>query len=437
MTKGFQKTSLASPIFLPVSFSGESFVLPSQLPSSPGVYIFADAEKNPLYIGKSISLKSRLSQHLENARLPDTKASHYVPQTHYLILQTVDSDVAAIILEANLIKTYQPYYNSATKDDKTVSYIVIGDSPNYAFKIIHKSDINRQEYYGPYPSATIANIILKQVRRIFGFCQNPVNHDKRACFYYHIKLCPGPCAGAITQQEYAKHLTKIKVFLSGRFLNLMSTLKKEINAAAKKQDFENAARLKKQLEALEITLTSHTYRHLLVLPIASQKVLTQMVLVLKHPKLKRPPQRIECFDMANTNQENAVGAMSVLFEGRDDKASYRKFLVKTTAQGDPHTMRHIVERRFRHPEWGKPDLIVLDGGIPQLSIVSQVIPAEIPVITLSKKRETIHFYVDHSVVNINLPLHSSVLKLLQHVRDEAHRFGTTYHKLRRSKTILN
>ncbi|MBI1871891.1 GIY-YIG nuclease family protein, partial [Candidatus Collierbacteria bacterium] len=410
---------------------------------SPGVYIFADKEKKPLYIGKSINLKSRIAQHLEMGVFPDSKPAHFIPQTNHLILQTVDSDIAAIILEANLIKTYQPYYNAATKDDKTVSYIVISNSPLYSFKVLHRSDLKLKDYhspdtqiYGPYPSAVIANIVLKQVRRIFGFCQNPA--IQKSCFYFHISQCPGPCVGKISPAEYAKHLTKIKSFLSGRFLYLIESLKKDINAAAKKETFEKAQKLKHELEALQIALTSRQYKQLLVLPAAGEKVLKQMVFLLKHPKLKRSPRRIECYDMATLNQQNTVGAMVVLTNGQEDRQAYRKFLVKTNKLGDPHTMKHIMERRLRHSEWGKPDLMVLDGGIPQLSIVSQVIPPNIPVIALSKKRETIHFYgEDGKVVNLNLPLHNSVLRLLQHIRDEAHRTATIYHKLRRQKAILN
>jgi len=409
------------------------------------VYIFADTEGTPLYIGKSINLKSRLAQHFENSHDPESKAAHFIIQTKTLILQPVESDLAAIILEANLIKTYQPYYNSATKDDKTVSYIVIGNSPQYPVKVLHKSDLHLQNYtspktqiYGPYPSGTIANIVLKQVRRIFGYCQSPDNPRHKACFYFHIHQCPGPCNGTITQPAYLKHLTRIRVFLSGRFQNLMETLTKEINTAAKKQDFERADRIKTQLEALQIALSSHQYSQLLILPSATGKVLAQAVLVLNHPKLKEPPRRIECYDMATLNQENTVGAMVVFVDGQPAKEEYRKFLVKTDKLGDPITMKHIMERRLKHHDWDRPDLIILDGGVPQLSVVSEIIPSDIPVIALSKKRETIHFYDQHhQFVNLNLPLHGNVLKLFQYIRDEAHRFGTTYHKKRRTMAAFD
>ncbi len=217
----------------------------------------------------------------------------------------------------------------------------------------------------------------------------------------------------------------------------MGSLKKEINLQSKKEKFEAAAQLKKQLDALQIALSSHKYSHLLVLPAATQKVLEQTVILINHPKLKNPPQRIECYDMATLNQENTVGAMVVFTDGRPDKANYRKFLVKTSQLGDPATMKHILTRRLRHPDWDRPDLIILDGGVPQLSVVSEIIPPDIPVIALSKKRETIHFYDSHhGLVNLNLPLHNSVLKLFQYIRDEAHRFGTTYHKKRRQMTSL-
>ena len=434
--------SLDSPIYLPLSSGGSPAVLPSDLPSSPGVYIFVDAAGFPLYIGKSINLKSRLAQHFEAARDLDSKAAHFIDQTKSLILQVVESDLAAIILEANLIKTYQPYYNAASKDDKTGSAIVIGNAPGYSFSILHRSDLKLADYanpqtqiYGPYPTATSATIIVKQIRHIFGYCQNPTNSHNRACFYFHLSQCPGPCAGKMTAGEYARHLTNIKVFLSGRFKNLMAALTSEIKNASQKQAFETAAAKRDQLAALEIALASHKYSQLLVLPLATEKVLRQAVMLLKHPQLKEPPRRIECYDMASLNQENSVGALVVFTNGQPDKDQYRKFLVKTNKLGDPATMKHILARRLRHPEWNRPDLIILDGGVPQLSVVSAIIPPDIPVIALSKKRETLHFYNCHQqIVNLNLPLHNSVLKLFQFARDEAHRFATTYHKKRRRMT---
>ncbi len=342
-----------------------------------------------------------------------------------------------------MIKTYQPYYNWTTKDDKTVSFIVIENRQKPQISILHKSDLNLQSYdspqtqiYGPYPNGSTASQVLKHARRIFGYCQNPANREHRACFYFHIGQCPGPCNGTLSLAQYAKHQTRIKNFLSGRFKKLLETLKKEINLLSKEQKFEKAALVKKQLDALQVTLRSRRYSQLLVLPSATQKVLEQMVLLLNHPKLKLPPQRIECYDMATLNQENTVGAMVVFTNGQSDKPNYRKFIVKTEKLGDPHTMRHIVTRRLHHAEWNRPDLIILDGGVPQLSIVSEIIPPDIPVIALSKKRETLHFYdFNHQIVNLNLPLHNSVLRLFQYIRDEAHRFSTTFHKLRRKKQL--
>lgn len=232
-------------------------------------------------------------------------------------------------------------------------------------------------------------------------------------------------------------MTRIKIFLSGRFQNLLDSLTKEIKLLSKGQDFEKAARLKIQLEALQIALSSHRYGQLLSFPSATSQVLKQAVMILNHPKLRTPPQRIECYDMATLNQENTVGAMVVFIDGQPAKDQYRKFLVKTNKLGDPITMKHIMVRRLHHPDWDRPDLIILDGGVPQLSTVSAIIPDNIPVLALSKKRETIHFYdQNRQVVNLNLPLHGNVLKLFQYIRDEAHRFATTYHKKRRSLTAF-
>lgn len=352
--------------------------------------------------------------------------------------------MAAIILEANLIKTYLPFYNSAVKDDKSVSYITIADFPKPIIKIVHGSDIHLKNYknpktqiYGPFINGIHAQIILKVIRRVFGYCANPDNPQKRSCFYFHIRQCPGYCNGLINQSEYKKHLSRIKSFLSGRFLYLIDVLTKQIKDSAKNEDFETAAALKTQLEGLNTAIYSRRYSKLLTLPAPVDTALEKAILMIHHPLLKSVPTRIECYDMANMGQEDSVGSMVVFEHGKPEKDNYRKFIVRTDKKGDPHTMAHILKRRLRHDEWPKPDLIILDGGVPQLSIVSKVIPKDIPVIALSKKRETLHFYNTEGLIeNVNLPLHNAALKIFQFARDEAHRFGTTFHKQRRSKRIL-
>lgn len=188
---------------------------------------------------------------------------------------------------------------------------------------------------------------------------------------------------------------------------------------------------------MESSLNSKQYRNLLTLPSPTQDILETEIKKLHHPLINKSPQRIECYDMATLNQENTVGVMVVFEEGMPNKSQYRKFIVGTQYLGDPNAMASIIKRRIGHHDWPKPDLIILDGGVAQLNMVRNVIKDNVALIALSKKRETLHFYgLDGHVVNLNLPLHNPLLKIFQYARDEAHRFGTTFHKTRREKQTL-
>lgn len=434
------KSLLLNPISVPLS----QFPWPGSVwlavPSLPGIYIFADENKNPLYIGKSINLKSRLKQHYELSELSSSKAFHYVQDAKQLILQPTDSDLSAIILESNLISLYKPPYNSLSKDDKSRCFIIITDPPSPKIAIMRETDLDGSMFnssFGPYLNGSSAQEVLKKARQIFGYCSNPFNFHSRSCFYYHLKLCPGACNGQVTPIQYQRHLTKIKIFLGGRFSLLLKELNTEISKLSKNQKYETANVLKKQYEHLESAIYSKRYKHLLTLPSPTLDILQNQLSKINHPLLKVSPKRIECFDMATLNQQNTVGVMVVLVDGIPDKKEYRKFIVGHIRPGDPAAMASILERRFHHREWSKPDLIILDGGIPQLNIAGRQIPDSIPVIALSKQRETLHFYdQEHHLVNINLPLHSPLLNIFRFARDEAHRYGTTFQKQRREKKAL-
>lgn len=411
----------------------------------PGVYIFEDKNKNPLYIGKSINLKTRLKQHYEGYQTGTTKALNFVPQTKTLYLKIVQNDIEAIITEANYIKSYKPRYNSITKDDKSNVYIIFTNPPDTKIKIIHATDIQtlgldnyQKQIFGPYTSSSTAQILVKLIRNIFGFCQAPFNGRNRACFNYHIGHCPGVCMSLISPEKYQRHLGRAKKFLSGQFVLLDKFLNREIKKAIKKQNFEKAEIIKSQIEGLRQTLNTKNSSLLLKLSDSTDSLQHRIVTTLNHPLLKSAPMRIECYDLAHLQGENYVGSMSVFVRGQSSLPDYRHFNVDTIDRSDPFAMRQIIKRRFNHPEWGTPDLIVLDGGKPQLSIVTPYIPANIPVIALAKQKETILFYdIDHKIVSINLPLEDPVLNLFRSIRDEAHRFANSFHKRKRQKSLLS
>jgi excinuclease ABC subunit C len=413
------------------------------LPSLPGIYIFQDKKENPLYIGKSINIKTRIKQHLEASQNKLSKQAAFTSQTKSLKYIRTDSDLSAIILEAELIKTLKPRYNSRSKDDKSAIYIIFENPPVSKISLTRANDLNLKDFknpktqiYGPYQSKNVANLILKHARRIFGFCNTPFNKSRRACFYYHIKLCPGACKAEITHLQYQQHLGQIKKFLSGHFISLQKKLRLKIKNYAKNHNFEQALVLKKQLESLQNILSTSTNIHFLSLPAASNEALRQLFIKLDHPVLKSPPVRIECYDIANLGKTNQVGAMSVLIQGIPQPSEYRRFIINPPESGDPQAMRQVLSRRLRHSEWNKPDLIVLDGGVGQLNTVSKVVPKEIAILALSKKKETIHFYKDGKLINLNISLRQPAIKLLQTARDEVHRFVTGFHKKRRAKQML-
>jgi excinuclease ABC subunit C len=414
------------------------------LPSSPGVYFFEDENKDPLYIGKSINLKTRLKQHFEGFKTNSSKAAIFIPQTKYLYLKILDNDIQAIIVEANYIKSFKPKYNSITKDDKSNLYIIFSNEPEIRLLLARATDIvslNLDNYekqvYGPYTSASIAKILLRHIRKTFGYCLHPFNPSKKACFNYHLGQCSGACTGEITFKEYLTKINIIKKFLSGKFVMLQKSLKIQINKESKKQNFENASFFKKQYESLQNILSAGKSSLLLKLSDSTQKAQGEIVKTLSHPILTNTPRRIECYDLAHLQGRDYVGAMSVMENGELANTQYRKFHISTQSTSDPYAMKEIVERRLKHLEWSYPDLIILDGGKPQLNIVLPIIPKNIAVIALAKKKETIMFYDKNSkLTEINLGFEDPVLNQFITLRDEAHRFGNSFHKKQRGKSML-
>lgn len=435
--------SASNPTSLRLRFSVLSESFWGSLPSSPGIYIFEDKNKKPLYIGKSISLKTRIRQHIDDSTRKTTKAQNFIPQTKYLYIKVVKNDLEAVIIEANYIKSYQPRYNSITKDGKSNIYIIFTNPPDTKIKIIHATDIQslelddyKKQVFGPFTSSKTAEVLVKFSRRIFGYCNNPFNSGNRACFNYHLHQCQGACQFKITPSEYQRHLGQIKKFLSGHFIQLNRSLNRQINSAIKKQDFEQAGIIKNMITSLDQVLNNQNSSFLLKLSDATDQLQHLIVSTINHPLLKTSPVRIECYDLAHLQGENYVGSMSVFINGIPEPSLYRHFNIKGNDRSDPHAMKEIIARRFKHPEWGLPNLIVLDGGVPQLSIVSPVIPNNIPTLTLAKKRETIYFYDSNKITSLNLNLEDPVLNLLRNLRDEAHRFATTFHIRNRQKSFI-
>jgi len=411
----------------------------------PGIYIFEDKNKKPLYIGKSINLKTRFKQHYESFTGGSTKALKFIPQTKFVYFKPVRNDIEAVITEANYIKSYQPRYNTIVKDNRSNLYIIFTNHPYTKIRIVHATDIGnlnlddiKKQVYGPFTSGAVSQGLYKQIRNIFGFCLSPFNNHQKACFNYHLGHCPGACNDEISLEKYHRHLGRIKKFLSGQFVILDKSLHQEIKTAIKKMEFEKALLVKVQIEGLHHCLSTRNSSLLLKLSDATDALQFQMVKRLRHPKLRKPPIRIECYDLAHLQGENYVGSMAVFIKGSPSTSDYRHFHVRLPDRSDPFAMRQIVARRLKHKEWGTPDLIILDGGVPQLSIVSPIISENIPIIALAKKRETIYYFDEnHKTISISLPLEDPVLNLFRNIRDEAHRFANSFHRTQRRNKLIS
>ncbi len=407
----------------------------TNLPEASGVYIFKEENGKPIYVGKSLNIKTRVKNHL-NTKLISQKAKILRDRSTSIEVIQVDSEIEALNLEANLIKKFKPYLNSQLKDDKDYLYIKITDDFFPKVLTARKKDLkDAKTYFGPYPSAKRVRSTLKTLRRIFPYSTCSPN-QKRPCLYYHIGLCPGVCAGKASEKEYRKDVRKLRLFLQGKKMKVFDVLERELGEVTSKLQFEEAAKIRDQLESLRYITKAIRGVDLLEENLEETRniELKELALVVG---MNKNPERIECYDISNIFGKEAVGSMVVFTNGLAEKSEYKRFKIKdTTGINDIAMLCEVLSRRFRH-EWSKPDLIVIDGGRGQLNGAVKVLVEEglnIPVISLAKRLEEIYLYRKEKPVR--LPRSSNALRLLQRVRDEAHRFAIYYHRKLRRKQLL-
>lgn len=420
----------------------------NKLPKSPGVYEFRDKQGKILYIGKATSLKDRVGSYFrgfqkefrpqsdeESGRTPAM-----VAQVADIKIYKTDSVLEALILESNLIKKHQPKYNVMAKDDKSFSYAVINKEEFPRILILRETDLQKavgvghlQNIFGPYTSKKQLEIALKLIRKIF-----PYHSAKRAtsqcCFDHQIGLCPGPYVGAISKKDYLKNIHGIEMILQGKKKNLLAELKKQMKASAKNNEFEKAAEARNRIFALE---------HIRDVALIS----SDMAGGSTSKREVEPPPRIEAYDISNIGGDYAVGSMVVFSGHKSDKSQYRKFKIKTVSGiDDVGMMREVLYRRFNN-NWPKPDLLLLDGGKGHLNMAQKVIgdlKLNIPVIAVAKgpTRKKLDIYQSKFLLTFlgkNEELrknYGNILsdeKLVERIRDEAHRFAINYHKKLRNK----
>jgi len=551
------------------------------LPSKPGCYIYNNAEGQVIYVGKAINLKNRVRSYFQERSDKDFKTRKLVQNIADLEWILVGSELEALILEMNLIKKHRPRYNIRLKDDKRYPYIKVHwADPFPKVTVTRQMVTDGSRYFGPYTSVWAVHQTLDVIRRIFTYltCDRVITGlDERPCLYYDIKLCSGPCIGAIKQAEYRQAIDDLCNFLEGKTEPIVKRLAAEMEHASEDLQYEKAAAIRDRINSIERVVEkqkviSSTEKDSDVIAMAradgeacvqiffirsgkligreyfilegteeaaDSEVVTQFVkqfyaeaatipnevllpneveeaqiikqwlessrggpkVDLRVPRrgssrdlvkmaaenatetlrslrkqwemdtnrqsealtelqtalgLEAPPNRIECFDISNTQGVASVGSMVVFEQGVPARRHYRRFNIKTVEGPDDFaSMQEVLTRRFRRWQGARedqtvgkkedesfallPDLLIVDGGKGQLGRAVDVLDqygltAEVPVVGLAKQEEEL--FLPDRPESILLPRHSQALYLVQRIRDEAHRFAITAHRNARSKKGL-
>ncbi|OGE26124.1 hypothetical protein A3H85_01510 [Candidatus Daviesbacteria bacterium RIFCSPLOWO2_02_FULL_40_8] len=410
------------------------FIEKSKIPHKPGVYLYKNQQKQIIYVGKAVDLYSRVSSYFSGPQYPRTAT--LVKEIAGLETIIVESEVEALILEANLIKQYLPQYNIKLIDDKDYLYIKVSKEDFPKILTARKKELSGSlDYFGPFPSASTVKTTLKRLRRIFPWCTQGIG--PRPCFYYHLGLCAGICAGVIKQKEYRQIIKRFIQFMKGNSKQLVDELTIDMNQASKTQKYEEAANLKKIIEGVNYLLQPNQVHLYLENPnFLDQQRRSSLCELQKVLNIKTSLARVEMYDISNIQGKNATGSMVVLTNGEIDKSQYRKFKIIISGRpNDVGMMSEMLNRRLKHREWPLPQLLLLDGGRGQArtaAFILKQINLQIPVFALAKQMEWL-YHPEEEI--IKLPKSSLAIRLLQKLRDEAHRFALNYHRQLRSKTL--
>lgn len=437
-----------------------------------------------LYVGKAKDLRNRI-QSYKLWQGTTGKTRRLVFHATRLKHQILDSELEALLVEAELIRTHQPQYNILLKDDKTPLYVQITDELFPRVFTIRKKEVEKFKIegsvFGPFPSGYKVKEVLGIARRIFNYCSAPRNElfgkpENKPCFDYHLDLCDGACIGLVSPEEYAESIQQLKLFLKGKKKEVIKEIESEMKAAADAEKYEYAADLRDRVAVIkEVTQKKYQLRPELHLPNLKESMRAEGLIYLRrllstHFNLPKtyPLTRIEGYDVSNIQGTNATVAMPVFINGQAAKDQYRLFNIKTlNTPNDFAMMQEALVRRQNHLEWGAPNLILIDGGKGQLRAALKVWKWHCPVISLAKKPDRIIIpYFDEPEKKAKKPKKSDTepkvvpvedqgpdlrylkyhelrleeqhpaLTLLQQVRDESHRFSKFQHTRMRDRNML-
>ena len=439
-----------------------------KIPDEPGVYFWKQGKKT-LYVGRATSLKDRLRSYFATDIIA-TRGPRIVDMTTKstsLKWQETDSVLEAVILEANIIKKLQPYYNVQEKDDKSFNFVIITKDKFPRIVVVRERNLSTTPYkiqdsFGPFTSGSALKESLRIIRKMFPFLDERSYQKRQSPFYRQIGLSP-ETASEESRKEYLKNIRHIRLFFQGKKSAVIKSLKKEMKTLAKAREFEKAGEIKRKIFALE-----HIQDIALIKEEEQPARKVANVFFENSPKsdggsnsskntfATSSPFRIEAYDVSHTSGKESVGVMTVVIDGVVAKSEYRKFrLDKTIGNDDTKSLAEILRRRANHPEWGMPSLIVIDGGKGQLNAARKVTRGGGSISSLVRFAPT---YALGNTPSAATPIIVAVVKDDRHkarailgmksadknleksillANAEAHRFAIVYHRKLRGASIRN
>ncbi len=438
-----------------------------EFPTGPGLYFMKGPDDVVLYIGKAKSLRSRAASYFQpGSDLATSRGPRIVEMVEKV--QTVDyleaeTEVDAMLKEARLIKDIRPPYNTDLTDDKTFPYLEITTREDFPGVYITRTPQSKgTRLFGPFANVKDLRAVLVELQKIFRFrtCNltleenDPKQRFFRPCLLHSIKQCTAPCAAKIDKDNYKRIIKDFTRFLRSKRSTVLRWLRKEMTEASAKLEFEKAAMFRDRIRLIEGLgergiPTEHVQPEVFAADPTEALVKLRDIL-----DLPGPLRIIEGIDIANISGAEAVGSLVKFIDGRPFKSGYRRFRIKTVQRIDDYAMiSEVVRRRYKYALRGEelwPDLILIDGGLGHLHAaqsafaammaeqreqgLDEVEPTNVRIASLAKREEEI-FLQDRSEP-IRLPAHSPARKLLQYVRDEAHRFAQHYHHILRDKKMF-
>ena len=413
-----------------------------QLPREPGVYFHKNREGEVIYVGKAAILRNRVRQYFQSPERKDAKTRALVAEIDDTDWIVVDTEMDALFLESEMIKRYMPKWNILLRDDKTVSYVRIDMKSEVPYVTMTRNpEDDGAEYFGPYYGKTAITRALRVLRRIFPYYDRP--YTGRKTLNTDLGLTPGIEVGKMTPRDYKHDLRRMISYLKGNRKRLVRDIEKLMYEAAANGEYEKAAEYRNQFFGLKGLGTKIIFSDKEYLDISSDQALQELQAIVG---VEKPLVRIEGYDISHQSGTNVVGSMVCFINGVADRTKYRRFKLRKQQNNDPESMSEVLTRRLRHlDDWGRPDLIVLDGSVGQLSAVRLACDeAGIPVIGRDKsgdhsKNARVRIVVSEGKEDyrmIELAPDSHIAKLIARIDEESHRFAIQYHTLLKRRDAL-